>query len=94
MSAELPVLATVVKGINEPRIPTYLDVYGASSKEILRWRADDIGFKELEIGSKGSPTRVSNIFTPEALRQCEMLSGSLKETCEHIVNILKAKELI
>jgi electron transfer flavoprotein beta subunit len=94
VEAELPVLATVVKGMNRPRIPTYIEVYEAADKEILRWSGDDIGMKEGEMGLRGSSTRVESISAPDTLRECKMLRGSLQENCERIVSILKVKELV
>lgn len=89
VEVKFPVLVTVVKGMNEPRIPTYLDIYEASKKDIFRWCDDDLGLKEDQVGLTGSPTKISKIFTPEAVRQCKMLKGSLEEICNNLVQILK-----
>jgi electron transfer flavoprotein beta subunit len=89
VEVEFPVLVTVVKGMNEPRIPTYPDIYEASKKDIFRWCDDDLGLKEDQVGLTGSPTKISNIFTPETMRQCKMLKGSLEEICNNLVQILK-----
>jgi electron transfer flavoprotein beta subunit len=89
VEVEFPVLVTVVKGMNEPRIPTYLDIYEASKKSIFRWCLDDLGLKEDQVGLTGSPTKISNIFIPETIRQCKMLKGSLEEICNYLVRTLK-----
>jgi electron transfer flavoprotein beta subunit len=89
VEVEFPALVTVVKGMNEPRIPTYLDIYEASKKDILRWGNDDLGLKKDQVGLTGSVTNISNIFTHETLRQCKMLKGSLEEICNDLVQILK-----
>ena len=89
VEVEFPVLVTVVKGMNEPRIPTYLDIYEASKKSIFRWCLDDLGLKEDQVGLAGSPTKISNIFIPETIRQCKMLKGSLEEICNYLVRTLK-----
>lgn len=89
VEVEFPALVTVVKGINEPRIPTYLEIYEASKKDFFKWSIDDLGLKEEQVGRTGSPTRISNIFTPEAVRQCKMLKGSLEEICGDLAQILK-----
>ena len=90
----LPVLATVTKGINEPRIPTYLDIYEASSKETHNWCIDDLGLKEDQIGLNGSPTKIAHVFAPEAKRQCKMLKGSPEDVSNTLIDDLKSKDLV
>jgi electron transfer flavoprotein beta subunit len=90
VEVEFPALVTVVKGMNEPRIPTYLDIYEASKKDILRWGNDDLGLKEDQVGLMGSVTRINNIFSLETMRQCKMLKGSLEEICNGLAKILKS----
>ena len=89
VEVEFPALVTVVKGMNEPRIPTYLDIYGASKKDFLRWGNEDLGLNEELVGLMGSVTKINNIFPPETMRQCKMLKGSLEEICNDLVQILK-----
>ena len=90
----LPLLATVIKGINEPRMPTYMDIYEASSKETHNWCIDDLGLKEDQIGLKGSPTKIADVFAPEARRRCKMLRGSAEDMSNTLVEDLKSKDLV
>jgi len=90
----LPVLVTVVKGINEPRMPTYLDIYEASKKETFKWCNADLGLKNDQIGLQGSPTKIVNVFEPVAKRQCQMLKGSIEDVSNMLVQNLKSKDLV
>ena len=94
VEARLPALVTVVKGINEPRMPTYLQIYEASKKDIHKWCAEDLSLKEDEVGVQGSPTRIINVFAPEAKRECKMLRGSVEDISSRLINDLKSKELV
>lgn len=91
---ELPALVTIVKGINEPRIPTYSDIYDASQKSISTWCLEDLDLEIDQVGSAGSPTKISSVFIPEASRQCEMIKGSLEEISLHLKEILEVKGFI
>ena len=86
----LPTLATVLKGINEPRMPTYLDIYEAAKKDTHKWCMEDLGLREELV----SPTRIINVFTPETKRKCKMLKGSVEEMSRGLVQELKNKELL
>ena len=88
VEVELPALVTVVKGINEPRMPTYLDIYEASKKDTHKWCAEGLGLKEDEVSIQGSPTRIIKVFAPEAKRECKMLRGSI-EVIPALIDSLK-----
>ena len=89
-----PVLSTVMKGINAPRSPTYGDVIAAANKEILRWKASDLEIPEESIGLRGSPTKIVEVFPPQARRQCQMLRGKAGEVAQQMVTLLRDKGVI
>ena len=60
----LPVVLTVVKEINEPRLPSLKGKIAAKKKEIAVLKAADIGADTQRLGLNGSPTQVMKIFTP------------------------------
>lgn len=66
VQSTLPVLITVVKDINEPRLPSLLGIKKAAKTQIPTLTAKDIAVDENRIGLKGSPTWVTKIFSPEA----------------------------
>lgn len=89
-----PVLFTVPKGINEPRSPTFSDIMEAADKEFLRWCAEDLQIEKNRIGLLGSPTKITSVFSPEARRTCEMLSGSMEDVTTKLVNRLSDRGVI
>lgn len=64
IEAELPVLLTVVKEINEPRIASLKGKMAAKKAVIPVWKAADVGAETTRVGLEGSPTMVVEIFTP------------------------------
>ncbi len=79
VESSLPALITVVKDINEPRLPSLLGIKKAAKAQIPTLTAKDVGVDENKVGLKGSPTWVSKIFTPEARGGGEVLKGELSE---------------
>lgn len=75
IEAQMPVLLTVVKSINEPRTPTVKGLMKANRKEVTTWAVDDIIVNAGAIGLKGSPTQVRRIFTPAQRVQGEVIQG-------------------
>jgi len=61
---KLPSLITVVKEINEPRMPSLRGKMAARKATITIWSNKDLSIAEDKIGLSGSPTQVVKIFTP------------------------------
>ena len=93
IESPLPMLMTVVKEINEPRLPSLKGKMKAKKAEIITWNADDIQASINDIGLDGSPTRVVEIFTPPAKAGGEMIEGETDEIVSKLSDILK-KEMI
>jgi electron transfer flavoprotein beta subunit len=64
IAARLPVVLTVVKEINTPRLPSLKGKIAAKKAEIPVLKAADIGADVERLGLNGSPTQVMKIFTP------------------------------
>jgi electron transfer flavoprotein alpha/beta subunit len=65
LQARLPVLLTVVKDINIPRLSTISDIRRAVQMRIPTWTAADLpGADPKKLGLDGSPTRVVTICSP------------------------------
>ena len=94
VASSLPALITVVKDINEPRLPSLLGIKKAAKAQIPTWTAKDISVDENRVGLKGSPTWVSKIFSPEARGGGEVLKGELSEVVPLLVNKLMETKLI
>jgi electron transfer flavoprotein beta subunit len=88
LDVPLPALFTVVKDINEPRLPSLKGKMRAKKAEITVWGADDLDVDPAELGLDGSPTRVVRIFAPEARGDGTILEGDVEETVPTLVSEL------
>jgi electron transfer flavoprotein alpha/beta subunit len=88
VEAALPVLLTVVRELNEPRMPSLKGKMAAKKAEIRKLSSGDIGTDENSVGLKGSPTQVRNIFAPEARKDRKMLEGTAEEKVDALVREL------
>lgn len=77
VQSSLPAVVTVLKDINEPRLPSLLGIKKAAKAQIPTLTAKDVPVDPDRIGLKGSPTWVSKIFAPEARGGGEVLKGEL-----------------
>lgn len=89
-----PCMLTVVKQINEPRVPSLKGMMRAKKTEIKTLSAADIGADLNKTGLNGSPTRVVKIFSPEPKGQGEMLEGSADEVVTALISKLKERKLV
>ena len=87
----LPCLITVVKEINEPRLPSLKGKMKAKSANIIRWGVKDIGCDPHNVGLEGSPTRVIKIFTPPPRKSGEILHGDTSEAAQKLTELLKSE---
>jgi len=95
VESSLPALLTVVKDINEPRLPSLLGIKKAAKAQIPTLTAKDIGADENRIGLKGSPTWVMKVFSPEPRTGGgEILKGELTEIVPQLVNKLMETKFI
>jgi electron transfer flavoprotein beta subunit len=94
VESSLPALITVVKDINEPRLPSLLGIKKAAKAQIPTLTAKEIKVDENRIGLKGSPTWVMKVFSPEARGGGEILKGELTEVVPLLVNKLMDTKFI
>lgn len=85
----LPALFSVVKEINEPRLPSLKGKMKAKKAEIKLWTAEDLECEEDCIGLDGSPTRVVKVFTPPPRGKGTILEGEPEEIAERLSAELK-----
>ncbi|MHB1319102.1 MAG: electron transfer flavoprotein subunit beta/FixA family protein [Anaerolineae bacterium] len=65
VSAPLPAVVTVLKGINTPRYPTRRGLRRARRAALETWGPDELpGLDRALVGLSGSPTQVVRVFTP------------------------------
>ena len=90
LKAQLPIVMTVVKEINEPRLPSLRGQMAARKAEITTWNAEALGIPDEESGLNGSPTQVTKIFTPPKLGGGEVFEGEPEDTVTQLLAGLKA----
>ncbi len=89
VESTLPVLLTVVKELNVPRLPSLKGKMAAKKAEIKKLGHKELGVDEKDTGLKGSPTQVKNIFAPETRADRRMLHGTIEEQVAQLVEELQ-----
>jgi electron transfer flavoprotein beta subunit len=89
IETSLPALFTVVKEINEPRIPSLKGMMRSKSAKITTWGQKDLGLDPQSIGLCGSPTQVVKIFTPTPRSGGQILQGEAADIAEKLVGLIK-----
>jgi electron transfer flavoprotein beta subunit len=84
-----PALLTVVKDINEPRVPSLKGKMKAKKADIRMLTAQDIAAEEQCIGLAGSPTQVVRVFTPQPRGARTVFSGSPEEQVQQLLEQIK-----
>ncbi len=89
VESSLPVLLTVVRELNEPRMPSLKGKMAARKAEIRLMGMAEIDADPNSLGLKGSPTQVRNIFAPEMKAERKMIEGTPEEQVENLIKELK-----
>ena len=87
VEVEPPLLVTVAREINEPRIPSLMNIMKAKRKPVTEWNAEVLGlnFDELKISSK---VEVLEVQVPEVRRKRIVIKADKVE--EAVVKLLSA----
>jgi len=85
----LPCLLTVVKEINEPRIPSLKGRMASKKATFPVWKAIDLDVDENQLGLTGSPTWVNKIFTPPPRAKGQIFETEPDEATDELVKELK-----
>jgi electron transfer flavoprotein beta subunit len=89
VQSSIPVLLTVVKELNQPRMTSLKGKIAAKKAEIKKLGMADIEADENSLGLKGSPTQVKNIFAPEIKAERKMIEGTPEEQVDNLIEELK-----
>jgi electron transfer flavoprotein beta subunit len=89
LKAELPVLITVVKEINLPRIPSLKGMMKAKKTEIKKWECCNVEGETCYYGQDGSPTRVVDVWTEQMQKEGRKVEGEPEELAGELVKELK-----
>lgn len=90
VAVSYPALITVVKDLNEPRVPSLKGKMRAKKAEFKVFSAEDIGADSACIGLAGSPTQVVNVFPPPPRAERAILTGTIEEQIDQLVKKLGA----
>ncbi|MFH1778352.1 MAG: electron transfer flavoprotein subunit beta/FixA family protein [Candidatus Omnitrophota bacterium] len=91
IETKLPCLITVVKEINEPRLPSLKGMIRAKKATINILGAEQLGADENKIGLDSSPTQVVKIFSPPARPGGQIFHGEAGEIAAKVVDLLKGE---
>ena len=83
-----PILITVTKEINQPRLATLRGRLKAKKAEIKRTPSEDIGKNHGNFGLEGSPTQVIKVFRPSPPMVGDLMEGSPDRLAEKILEKL------
>ncbi|HDH05674.1 MAG TPA: electron transfer flavoprotein subunit beta/FixA family protein [Nitrospirae bacterium] len=89
VESSLPVLLTVVRELNQPRMPSLKGKMAAKKAEIKKMGITDIEADENSLGLKGSPTQVRKIFAPEIKAERKMIEGTPEEQVDNLIKELR-----
>ena len=86
--SELPVLVTVSREINQPRLPTLIQIMGAGKKEILEWNAQTLGLDSSSVGKSGSKVEVKSLVVPQSARKRTLFEGKPEDAAKQLAEAL------
>jgi len=90
-----PAVVTVGAEINEPRLPTVLQILGASRKPIVEWGLEDLGFEAGVTAAGMAGVRTLAVSAPRESRQRIDVAGETTgEIARHLARALAEKGLV
>lgn len=84
-----PAVISIVKGDEEPRLPSLRGMMMAKRAEIELWTANELKPDTSWIGLSGSPTRVMKIFAPQKRTDGEKWEGEPDELASKLAQLLE-----
>jgi electron transfer flavoprotein beta subunit len=94
VSAELPVLVSVTKSINEPRYPSLKGIMGAKKKTIAVQTLADAGVDK-PVGEAGARTELTDVATPPARGKGEVFEAAdAVAGAQKILDFLRERKLV
>jgi electron transfer flavoprotein beta subunit len=90
----LPGLLTVVKEINEPRVPSLKGKMRAKSQKIPVFGVKDLEADPEQVGLQGSATQVVKVFPPPRLKERVWIEGTAESQVTQLLDKLNVLKLI
>lgn len=94
VSVHTPVLLTVLKEINIPRLPSIGGILRGEAATVTVWSREDLGVDAEQAGLKGSATRVVRSSRPEMKTACEFLTGAVPAQAQQLISRLTENRLV
>lgn len=95
LESPLPALISVVKEINVPRLESLKGKMRAKKHEPATWGVADLpDFDLIQVGLKGSPTRVMKTFTPQRQYNSEIIGGEPPQAAASLYQKIKAMNIV
>ena len=92
IDVKLPALLTVLKSMNEPRLPDLRSIVAAHRAKVDVWRAADLEVNKESLGINGSPTQVRKIFTPSHNREGRLIrKESAREAVAELMHFMHGR---
>lgn len=89
VALELPAVISVVKEINEPRVPSFKAKLRAKKEPIPVWGLSDLGLPPEEVGLTGSFTQVVKVFPPPPRGESQVWEGPAADLAARLWGRLK-----
>lgn len=86
---KMPCLLGVARELNKPRFISAMGIIKAKNKPVFVWGKSDLIVEDERLGLTGSPTKAGAIFTPDLKRKREMLTGSVEEIVDIVIDKLR-----
>jgi len=94
VESSLPALLTIVKELNVPRLPSLKGKMAAKKAVITKMSFAEIEAEEQNVGLKGSPTQVKNIFAPQAKGDRRILEGTPESQINQLLAELRRLQCV
>ena len=94
VEVSLPLVISVVKEINVPRLPSLRGLMQSKKADIPTWTAKELGIDANQTGLAGSPTRIGKVFFPEKAEQGELLEGTPDSQVDQLLDKLRDAKVI
>lgn len=98
VEVSLPALVTVVKDINTPPLPSLRRQIIAKKLTFPLWGPKEAGVAEIDVGMKGSPTRVVKVFSPTFARKTTFhrvdSEDAMAAAALRVLNVLSESNLL
>lgn len=89
LQCELPALATVCFGCNEPRLATLRTKRASKNKPMEVYTNAELNINVEDTGLKGSPTIVIDSYEPEHTKKAKILKGTPEEMAKQIIELIE-----